>query len=82
MISQKFYHLNGANRTLIPIENKHNFLDVDADILEHADHVFYGKPRATAMKASTVFPALQLLTHSSIPSFKKYLWVWVIEFIR
>ena len=82
MISQKLFPLNGAKRALIHIENECKFLDVDADILEHADHVFYGKPRAAAMKASTVFPTLQLLTHLSIPSFKKYLWVWVIEFIR
>ena len=33
---------NGAKRALIPIENKRNFLDVDADIIEHVDPVFYG----------------------------------------
>jgi ATP-dependent Lon protease len=42
---------NGAKRALIPIENKRNFLDVDADIIEHVDSVFYGEPRAAAMKA-------------------------------
>lgn len=42
---------NGAKRALIPIENKRNFLDVDADIMEHVDPVFYGEPRAAAMKA-------------------------------
>ncbi len=42
---------NGAKRALIPIENKRNFLDVDADIVEHVDPVFYGEPRAAAMKA-------------------------------
>src|SRR5437660_6385892 len=33
---------NGAKRALIPIENKRNFLDVSADIVEHVDPVFYG----------------------------------------
>ena len=42
---------NGAKRALIPIENKRNFLDVDADIIEHVDPVFYGEPRVAAMKA-------------------------------
>ena len=42
---------NGAKRSLIPIENKRNFLDVDADIMEHVDPVFYGEPRAAALKA-------------------------------
>jgi ATP-dependent Lon protease len=42
---------NGAKRALIPIENKRSFLDVDADIMEHVDPVFYGEPRAAAMKA-------------------------------
>ena len=41
---------NGAKRTLIPIENKRNFLDVIADILEHADPIFYGDPKTAAMK--------------------------------
>jgi len=51
MISQKFSRLNGANRALIPIENKRNSLDVDADIIEYVDPVFYGEPRVAAMKA-------------------------------
>ena len=42
---------NGAKRALIPIENRRNFLDVDADIMEHVDPVFYGEPRAAALKA-------------------------------
>lgn len=42
---------NGAKRALIPIENKRSFLDVDADIMEHVDPVFYGEPRAAALKA-------------------------------
>lgn len=42
---------NGAKRALIPIENKRNFLDVPADIVEHVDPVFYGDPRTAAMKS-------------------------------
>lgn len=41
---------NGARRALIPIENKRNFLDVSADIMEHVDPVFYGDPKTAAMK--------------------------------
>jgi ATP-dependent Lon protease len=41
---------NGAKRALIPIENKRNFLDVSADILEHVDPIFYGDPKTAAMK--------------------------------
>ena len=42
---------NGAKRALIPIENKRNFLDVSADIMEHVDPVFYGDPQTAALKA-------------------------------
>jgi ATP-dependent Lon protease len=42
---------NGAKRALIPIENKRNFLDVDADIMEHVDPIFYGDPKTAALKA-------------------------------
>jgi ATP-dependent Lon protease len=42
---------NGASRALIPIENKRNFLDVSADIMEHVDPVFYGDPKTAALKA-------------------------------
>lgn len=42
---------NGAKRALIPIENKRNFLDVPADIIEHVDPVFYGDPKTAAFKA-------------------------------
>lgn len=45
---------NGARRALIPIENKRNFLDVDADIVEHVDPIFYGDPRMAAMKSMGV----------------------------
>ncbi|MBO3739497.1 protease Lon-related BREX system protein BrxL [Actinoplanes flavus] len=41
---------NGARRALIPIENKRNFLDVSAEIMEHVDPIFYGDPRAAATK--------------------------------
>lgn len=42
---------NGARRALIPIENKRNFLEVSADIVEYVDPIFYGEPRAAAFKA-------------------------------
>jgi ATP-dependent Lon protease len=41
---------NGAKRALIPIENKRNFLDVSADIVEHVDPIFYSDPKTAAMK--------------------------------
>src|SRR6266851_295183 len=41
---------NGGKRALIPIENKRNFLDVSADIMEHVDPIFYGDPKTAAMK--------------------------------
>jgi ATP-dependent Lon protease len=41
---------NGAKRALIPIENKRNFLDVSADIMEHVDPIFFGEPKTAAMK--------------------------------
>jgi len=42
---------NGALRALIPIENKRNFLDVSADIVERVDPIFYGDPMNAAVKA-------------------------------
>lgn len=42
---------NGARRSLISIENKRNFLDVSADIIEQVDPVFYSDPLTGAMKA-------------------------------
>jgi len=42
---------NGALRALIPIENKRNFLDVSADIVERVDPIFYGEPMNAAVKA-------------------------------
>jgi ATP-dependent Lon protease len=41
---------NGAKRALIPIENKRNFLDVSADIMEHVDPIFFSDPKTAAMK--------------------------------
>ena len=41
---------NGARKALIPIENKRNFLDVSADIIERVDPVFYSDPMTAAMK--------------------------------
>ena len=38
-------------RALIPIENKRNFLDVSADVMEHVDPIFYGDPKTAAFKA-------------------------------
>ena len=42
---------NGAKRALIPIENKRNFFDVSADVLENVDPIFYGDLRQAAFKA-------------------------------
>lgn len=41
---------NGAKRALIPIENKRNFLDVSADIMEQVAPIFYGDPKTAAVK--------------------------------
>jgi ATP-dependent Lon protease len=41
---------NGAKRALIPIENKRNFLDVSAEILEQVDPIFYSDPKTAALK--------------------------------
>ena len=42
---------NGAKRALIPIENKRNFLDVSADVLENIDPIFYGDVQTAGFKA-------------------------------
>ncbi len=42
---------NGAKRALIPIENKRQFLEVNADVLEQVDPVFFGDMRQAAFKA-------------------------------
>lgn len=41
---------NGARRALIPIENKRNFLDVSADIMERVDPIFFSDPITAAVK--------------------------------
>jgi ATP-dependent Lon protease len=42
---------NGGRRALIPLENKRNFLEVSADIVEQVDPVFYSDPMTAALKA-------------------------------
>ncbi|MCF8005431.1 MAG: protease Lon-related BREX system protein BrxL [Chromatiaceae bacterium] len=42
---------NGGKRALIPIENKRQFLDVNPDVLEQVDPVFFGDMRQAAFKA-------------------------------
>lgn len=42
---------NGAKRALIPIENKRQFLEVNPDVIEHVDPIFYGDLRQAAFKA-------------------------------
>ena len=42
---------NGAKRALIPIENKRQFLEVNPDVLEQVDPVFYGDLRQAAFKS-------------------------------
>ena len=41
---------NRARRALIPIDNKRNFLEVPADVVEQVDPIFYGDPKTAAMK--------------------------------
>ncbi len=42
---------NGAKRALIPIENKRQFLEVNPEVLEQVDPVFYGDLRQAVFKA-------------------------------
>lgn len=42
---------NGANKALIPVENKRSFLEVPGDIVERVDPIFYSEPIAAALKA-------------------------------
>jgi ATP-dependent Lon protease len=42
---------NGAKRVLVPIENKRQFLEVNAEVLEQVDPIFYGDMRQAASKA-------------------------------
>lgn len=41
---------NGARKVLVPIENKRHFLEVNADIIEHVDAIFYGDVRTALLK--------------------------------
>ncbi|MFP4029736.1 MAG: protease Lon-related BREX system protein BrxL [Candidatus Brocadiia bacterium] len=43
---------NGAKKALIPVENKRNFLEVSADIVENVDPVFYGDLQKAIHKAT------------------------------
>ncbi|MGV8080972.1 MAG: protease Lon-related BREX system protein BrxL [Syntrophales bacterium] len=42
---------NGGKRALIPIENKRQFLEVNPDVLEMVDPIFFGDIRQAAFKA-------------------------------
>jgi ATP-dependent Lon protease len=42
---------NGARRALVPIENKRQFLEVNPEVLERVDPIFYGDLRQAAFKA-------------------------------
>lgn len=44
---------NGARRTLIPLENKRNFLEVSGEIVERVDPIFYSDPVAACNKATS-----------------------------
>lgn len=41
---------NGGKRALIPAENKRHFLEVDAEIMEQVDPIFYSDPVTAARK--------------------------------
>jgi hypothetical protein len=43
---------NGAKRALSPIENKRNFFDAGADIVDHVDPIFFGHPKTAAGKVT------------------------------
>jgi ATP-dependent Lon protease len=45
---------NGARKVLVPIENKRQFLEVSADIVEKVDPIFYGDLRAALAKALNI----------------------------
>ncbi len=42
---------NGARKVLVPIENKRQFLEVSADVVEKIDPAFYGDVRTALAKA-------------------------------
>lgn len=41
---------NGGKRALIPIENKRQFLEVDVEVMEQVDPIFYSDPVVAARK--------------------------------
>jgi ATP-dependent Lon protease len=45
---------NGARRALIPVENKRQFLDVSAEIVERVDPIFYADPMTAVLKALAI----------------------------
>jgi len=42
---------NGARRALVPVENKRQFLEVNPDVLERVDPIFYGDVKQASFKA-------------------------------
>jgi len=42
---------NGARRSLVPLDNKRNFLEVSGDIVERVDPIFFSDLMTAAMKA-------------------------------
>lgn len=42
---------NGGKRALVPLENKRQFLEVESEIMEHVDPIFYADPVMAARKA-------------------------------
>ena len=45
---------NGARKVLVPIENKRQFLEVSADVVEKVDPIFFGDVRAALTKALNI----------------------------
>ncbi len=45
---------NGARKVLVPIENKRQFLEVSADIVEKVDPIFFGDVRAALAKGLNI----------------------------
>jgi len=45
---------NGARKVLVPIENKRQFLEVSADVVEKVDPIFFGDIRAALSKALNI----------------------------
>jgi ATP-dependent Lon protease len=39
-----------GEQCIFPIENKRNFMDVSAEIMEQVDPLFYGDPKTAALK--------------------------------